>query len=274
MGKLTDDEIRHLIKRASIFQKFESQSPLKSAHLVDQDYETLFELADNLTINRKYIREAIIEHQGIEVEDPVNVDTGNQTDIHVVAHSNGVVDGTVFNEIKANLEYHFNTMGKVSRRNKRVFWKASPSGPARLFSMTNSPELEISQKDNQVKFSIRQNLSTLNKLYIFPSIAVFASFMMLSAVLFEQVGGDGKIPMMILPGIFLTASFFFSRFIKRRKLKRKDKLVELLGTFQQIVERHFLAGKSDSKSKGIIIIPDLDDIEAEDEVTLGEKTKS
>ena len=274
MGKLTDDEIRLLIKRASVFQKFNEQSPHKDSVFNEEDYQTLFEIADNLNLDRKYIKEALIEHQGIESEDPIKVDTGNQTDVHVTAQANGSIDGSVLNEIRANLEYHFNTVGKITRRNKKIFWKATPSGPSRLFSITNSPELEISQKDNRVKFSIRQNLSSLNKLFIFPSLLSFGALMMLAAVLFDQVGGDGRIPMTIIPGFFLTASFFFSRFVRGRKAKRKEKLVELLGTFQQIVERHFLAGKSESKTKDRIKIPDLDDIEVEETVTLGEKEKS
>ena len=274
MGKLTDDEIRLLIKRASVFQKFNEQSPHKNSLFNEEDYQTLFEIADNLNIDRAFIKEALIEHEGIETEDPIKVDTGNQTDIHVTAQAYGSVDGSVLNEIRANLEYHFNTVGKINRRNRKIFWKASPSGPSRLFSVTNSPEVEISQKNNRVNFSVRQNLSSFNKLYLFAFIPSFAAFMMLSAVLFDQVQGDGRIPMTIIPFFFLTACFFLTRFIRRRKRKQKDKLVELLGTFQQIVERHFLAGKSDSKSKERIKIPDLDDIEVEDEVTLGEKTKS
>lgn len=274
MGKLTDDEIRLLIKRASVFQKFNEQSPHTDSVFNEEDYETLFEIADNLNLDRKHIKEALIEHQGIESEDPIKVDTGNQTDIHVTAQANGSIDGSVLNEIRANLEYHFNTVGKITRRNKKIFWNATPSGPSRLFSITNSPELEVSQKDNRVKFSIRQNLSSLNKLFVFPAFAIFISFMMLAAVIFDQVQGDGRIPMTILPGFFLAASYFFSRFIKKRKLKRKEKLVELLGTFQQIIERHFLAGKSETKSRSRIKIPDLDDIEVEDEVTLSEKAKS
>ncbi|MBO6522935.1 MAG: hypothetical protein JJ971_03850 [Balneolaceae bacterium] len=274
MGKLTDDEIRLLIKRASVFQKFNEQSPHKNSVFNEEDYQTLFEIADNLNLDRQHIKEALIEHQGIETEDPIKVDTGNQTDVHVTAHANGSIDGSVLNEIRANLEYHFNTVGKITRRNKKIFWNATPSGPSRLFSITNSPELEISQKDNRVKFSLRQNLSSLNKFFFFPAFAVFISFMMLAAVIFDQVTGDGRIPMTILPGFFLTASYFFSRFIKKRKLRRKEKLVELLGTFQQIIERHFLAGKSENKSRERIKIPDLDDIEVEEEVTLGEKAKS
>lgn len=274
MGKLTDDEIRHLIKRASIFQKFENQSPRKRTLFVDEDYDTLFELADNLNLERKYIQEAIVEHIGVETEDPISVDTNNQTDVKITASANGFIDGATLNEIRANLEYHFNTVGKINRRNRKIFWKASPSGPSRLFSITSSPELEISQKNSRVHFTLKQNLNTLNKLFIFPAIATFAAFMMVSAVMFNQVSGDGFIPMLIIPAIFATSSFFFIRFVKRRKTKRKNTLIELVATLQQTVERHFKAGPKKESPKERIIIPDLDDIDVEEELTLGEKAKS
>ncbi|GAB5410461.1 MAG: hypothetical protein BalsKO_28260 [Balneolaceae bacterium] len=274
MGKLTDDEIRLLIKRASIFQKFEQQSPHKSAQFVDEDYETLFELSDSLNIDRKYIQEAIVEYFGVEIKDPVSVDTNNQTDINITASANGFIDGSTLNEIRANLEFHFNTVGKISRRNKKIFWKATPSGPSRLFSITNTPELEITQKNTQVHFSLKQNLSTLNKLFVFPTLATLAAFMITSAVMFNQVDGDGFIPMLFFSALFATGSFFFIRFVKKRKIKRKKTLIELVGNLQQVVERHFRATSKKGAPKERIIIPDLDDIEAEEEVTLGNKAKS
>lgn len=274
MAKLTDEEIRHIIKRASIFQKFESQSPRKNDHFVDEDYETLFEIADSLNLDRNYIQEAIVEHFGVETEEPVSVDTNNQTDLKITATANGYIDGTIMNELRANLEYHFNTVGKVSRRNKKIFWKATPAGPSRLFTITNSPEIEISQKKERVHFTLKQSLNTLNKLFILPAIVTFAAFMMLSAIIFNQVQGDGFIPMFIVSSIFLTSSFFFSRFIKKRKLKRKERLIELLGNLQQSVERHFVAGRNKSSDPSRIIIPDLGDIEAPEEVPLASKEKS
>ncbi len=274
MGKLTDDEIRHLIKRASIFQKFEHQSPHKSAHFVDDDYETLFDLADSLNVDRKYIQEAIVEHFGVETEDPISVDTNNQTDIKIAATANGFIDGATLNEVRANLEYHFNTIGKISRRNKKIFWQATPSGPSKLFNISTTPELEITQKKSQVHFALKQNLSTLNKLFIFPSFATLGAFMMTSGVIFGRAGDDGVIPMLIISGLLAVASFFFIRFVNRRKNKRKNKLIELAGILQQTVERHFRSGSKMASSKERIIIPDLDDIEAEEDVTLGEKAKS
>lgn len=274
MGKLTEEEIRHIIKRASVFQNFERQSPHKSAHFIDEDYQTLFEIADNLQVERKHIQEAIIEYFGVETEDPVSLDTNNQTDIKIKATANGYVDGTTLNEIRANLEYHFNTVGKISRRNKRIFWKASPTGPSILFSITNSPELEISQDKTRATFTLKQDFSTLNKLFFFPTIASLGAIMMTTAVMYNQVGGDGAIPMLIMSGFFVTASFFFTRFVKRRKIKRKEKLIELLGTLQQTVERHFRISTPQVKKKERISIPDLDEIDEELTVTSGAKVNT
>lgn len=274
MGKLTDDEIRHLIKRASIFQKFEHQSPHKSAHFSDEDYDTLFELADSLNVNRKYIQEAVVEHFGVETEEPVSIDTNNQTDIKIAASANGFIDGATLNEVRANLEYHFNTIGKISRRNKKIYWKATPSGPSKLFTISNSPEFEITQKNSQVHFALKQNLSTLNKLFVFPAFATLGAFMMTSGVIFGRAGDDGVIPMLIISGLLTAASFFFVRFVNRRKNRRKNKLIELVGTLQQTVERHFRSRSNMASSKERIIIPDLDDLEAEEEVTLSEQAKS
>ncbi|MFV1884133.1 MAG: hypothetical protein ACMZ7B_06585 [Balneola sp.] len=274
MGKLTEEDIRRIIKRASVFQKFEAQAPANVQPFLDDDFETLYELADNLNIDRRHINSAIQESVGFEIEEPVSLDTGSSSEFKISGRSNGALDGASLNEIRAHLEYHFNTVGKISRRGKRVFWKANPSGFSRLFSITNSPEVQLYQNGNQVEIELNQNLSTLNKLLIPPFLAVIGAIFMLTAVVYGQVDGDGNVPMTIISLLFFGLGFIANRFVRRRKQKRKNALKDLVATIQQTIERNFLASKTPSKEKRRIKIPDLDDIEVEDEVTLGEKAKS
>lgn len=273
MGKLTDDEIRRIVKRASIFQKFHEQSPNQSEPFLEDDYETIYEIADSLSVNRQFIKEALIEHEGIPIEDPVSIDTNNLSDAKILAFANGSVDGRLLNELRAQLEYHFNTMGKVSRRKNMLFWKAKPSGAGKLFEVSSSPKIQIEQDNGRVKLTMSQNLSTYNKLYIAVAGISFAALMLFAAVVFGQTGNDGVPPMLILSGLFLTSSFFLSRFINKKKKKKKEYLIELMEILQQTIERRFKAG-SLKQEKEKIIIPDLEDIEAEEELTLGEKAKS
>jgi hypothetical protein len=274
MGKLTEHEIRTIIKRASVFQKFSESSPRNERRsLMDEDLDSLFEIARNLDIDPHFVQEALIEHEGVETDAPVRIDTGSTSQIKIQAQANGSVDGTVLNEIRAHLEYHFNTVGRINRKNKKVTWKATPTGIARLFDISSSPSLVISQKESKVQFEFTQDISTLNKLYLIPGAFTFGAIMFLTAIIYGQVTGDGVIPMGILSTIFLTGSFFFSRFIRKRKNKRKEKLVDLIETLQQSVERHFVAGRR-STTRGSIEIPEVEDIETEHDLTKDDKIRT
>ena len=279
MGKLTEEELKRIIKRASVLQHFHDQSPIKHSPFTEDDYEDLYEIARNLDIKPHFIKEALLEYEGFPVDDPVFLETDNSHQVDIRAQANGGLDGALLNELKAQLEYHFNTMGKLSRRKNRVLWKASPSVPARFFAVNNSPELEIIEKPGRMEFRLKQSLKTYNKFYL-PAIgATFAAFMLFAAVVFGEAGND-EAPMLVMSGVFLAGSFFYSRFIRSRKMKKKNKLFDLMEVIQQIAERKFRAGsmKEKQREKPPVSIPDLEDIEVKNdeeiEININKKVQS
>lgn len=273
MGKLTEDEIRRIVKRASIFQKFYEQAPPRADNPLPEDDQTLYEIADSLNIDRHFIKEALTEHKGIALDDPVRIDTNSNHKVELFAHANGSLDGSLVNELKAQLEYHFNTIGAVSRRKNRIFWKATPAGPSKFLTIANSPELILEEANGRVKLTLKQSLKTLNKLLLPAIAATFGGFMMISAVIFDRAGNDVE-PMLIVGSMFIAGAFLFSRFVRGRKNKRKERLTELVEVLQQTIERRFRAGKpKEQKETETISIPDLADIEIEDEIEITPQKK-
>lgn len=270
MGKLTNDEMKEIIRRASILQKFHEQS-LGQRNRQEAPDDPVFEIGDSLKIKRHFIQEALLEYEGIQVEDPVVVDTNSSSQVEIQGYANGSIDGSLLNEIRAQLQYHFNTVGALSRRKGNIYWKANPAFPARLFDITRTPELEIKEKNGRVKLSMRQSLKTLNKLY-FPPIGVsFGAFMMFAAVVFDQAGND-EAPMLIVSAILLLGSFGFSRLVKALKRRRKRQLLELVETIQQIMERRFQAGKYKEQQKPEINMEEFQDIDELDEIEIKHHT--
>lgn len=146
MGRLTNDELKQIIKRASILQRYHEQSLSGSQVPEPEDIEPVFEIGHNLDIKRHFIKQALIEYEGIPIDEPVIVDTQSFTEAEIQGYANGPMDGALLNEIRAQLEYHFNTVGAVSRRKGNIYWNAMPAFPAKLFATTRSPELEIKKK--------------------------------------------------------------------------------------------------------------------------------
>lgn len=274
MGKLTEEEIRKIIKRASVFQKFSEQSPHNTAPFLKDDFNTIYEISDSLNLKRQFVNEALLEHEGIPIEDPISIDTGNQSDVEILAQANGIIDGGLLNELRAQLEYHFNTVGKIARRKNRVFWKAKPAGPSKFFDITSSPQLELENSKGSVKLKLTQNLRTYNKLFLPIAALSFGAFMMFASIVYGVADNDGVAPMLIISAMFLTGSFFFARFIKKKKLKRKESLKELMEILQQTIERRFRTSSSKEKKKERINIPDLDGFEEDITVTSSTKLKT
>lgn len=266
MGKLTTDEMKEIVRRASILQKFHEQSLGSYKTLQHEDDDPIFEIADSLNIKRHFIQEALLEYEGITIEDPIMIDNNSSSQVEIQGYANGPIDGSLLNELRAQIEYHFNTVGTLNRRKGKIYWKAKPSFPFKLLDISRTPELEIHQQKGRVKLTMRQSLKTLNKLYLPPIAFTFGAFMLFAAVVLEVAGNEAP-PMLIVSGIFLAGSFGFSRFVRSLKRRKKKKLLELVETLQQIMERRFRSGRL-KEEKASIDIEEFQHLNEEEEIEI------
>jgi hypothetical protein len=258
MGKLSDDEIRQIVQKASLLEKFGEEGSSKKQSDSNDEIDSLYKITDDIGIPRRFVYEAYIERAGIPVHEPLVIDNNDFNSTEVVGFAKGSLDKELFNELKGQVEYYFNTLGTVTRRRNKTIWKAKPVGPSKLIASSNSPEVEFEQVDGSTKIKVSQSLKTLNKLYL-PSIAAaLGGFMMYAAVIFERAGNDAA-PMLIISTLILTGAFLYTRFVNSRKKKRKKNLQELVETLQGKIERHLKStiDKSvDEKNSAQIEIPE------------------
>lgn len=254
----SEDEIKRIIQKAQLLQKFgdDLSSEVKD---LPEDIGHIYKIAEDLNIPKKYVYEAYLEHSGISIHEPIIVDNNDQTTTEIVGFAHGSINKPLLNELKSQVEFHFNTLGEVSHRRNKTVWKAKPVGPAKLFASASSPEVEFEQMDGSSKITVRQSLKTLNKLYLPSLLAGFGGFMLLAAVIFDRVGNDTG-PALIFSGLIIAASLGFAKFVKGRKTKKKTNLKELTETLQGKIERHFKASFITSeKTKQKIEIPEPDE---------------
>ena len=237
MGKLSDNEIRQIVQKASLLQKFgEADSSKKNADS-NEEIQSLYEITDDLGIPRPFVYEAYVEQAGIPIQEPMVIDNNDFNSTEIVGFAKGTVDKELFNELKGQIEYHFNVLGTVTRRRDKIIWKAKPAGPSKFIALANSPEVEFEKLDGSTKIKVFQSLKTINKLYLPAIAATFGGFMLFSGAIFNQFSGDVA-PPMIVSALILSASVFFTRFVNGRKKKRKKNLQELTETLQGKIERH------------------------------------
>lgn len=256
MGTLNQYEKELIIEKAALLQKISESSGTSSADFESTALTELFGITDDLNLNREMVREAYIEYLGIPVNDPVIVDTGDASSAEVIGRASGRIDREVLTELKAQTEYHFNTVGSISSRKNKLIWKARPSGPSRLFASTESPEVHFEQRDSETLIRVKQSLKTHNKFYLPGLMGAMISLGMLGAVIFSRAGNE-EAPMVVIGILFGIGSFFYSKFITNRKKKAKRKLADLTETLQGIMERRFKVVRGESRDNRSIETGDL-----------------
>jgi hypothetical protein len=273
MGKLSDDEIRQIVQKATLLQKFGEEGATKDPSDSNEEIQSLFEITDDIGIPRRFVYEAFVEQNGIPVQEPIVVDNHDFNSTQVVGFANGSVDKELFNELKGQIEYHFNTLGTVTRRRNKIVWKAKPVGPSKFIASSSSPEVAFESIDGNTKINVSQSLKTTNKLYIPGMAAAFGGFMLFAGTLFGQTGSDVA-PPLIISLLIITASTFFARYVNGRKKKRKKNLQELTETLQGKIERHLkstVSLRTDNKDSAQIEIPENE--YEEESVEIDSKTK-
>lgn len=235
MSNLKEEEIRRIVNRATMFQKFYGSLAQQPVSKFENEYPHLFEITDSLNLDRAFVCEALLEHQGIPVEEPMMLDAGFNN-AEAIGFSSGDLNSETLKELRAQVEYHFNTVGELKLRKNKTTWKATPHGLARFISSQNSPEVDFELSGNALKITAKQSMKTVNKFYLPALGGLFGGIMMFAATVMGQMGNDevaGMIGCMVILGI----TFLYSRFIHKRKKKRKDRLGDLIERLQQILTR-------------------------------------
>jgi hypothetical protein len=267
MANLKEEEIRRIVNRATMFQKFYGTSSQQPVTKLEKEYPHLFEVTDSLNLDRAFVCEALLEHHGIPVEEPIILDAGF-SNAEVLGFSSGDLNPETLKELKAQIEYHFNTVGELKHRKNKTSWKATPKGLSRYISSQNSPEVDFELSGNALKVTAKQSMRTFNKFY-FPALAAaFGSVMFFAGSIFGQMGNDGEVGI-ILSVIFGFTAFLYSRFMNKRKKKKKNRLVDLVERLQQILARRQKVSFSDSQK---IFIPE-DEYDRVDEFEIKDTKK-
>jgi|AntRauTorcE11897_2_1112592.scaffolds.fasta_scaffold00064_52 hypothetical protein len=275
MSKLTDDEIRDIVKKASLLQKFGEHVSDKSSAEPDKEVKQLFEITDELGLPRKYAYEAYLEYSGVPVHEPFLADTLDFNSAKAIGFAHGTVDKELLNELKNHAEYHFNTMGDISHRRNKIMWKAKPSGVSRMIASASSPKIEFEQVDGSTKITVSQSLKTHNKLYLPSILAGFGGFLLLAAVIFGLPGNNEIAPMLLISALIILTSLFFARFVNSKAKNKKKNLLELTETLQGKIERHFKASTTAKEEvKREINLPKTEDDMEELDITASTKSRS
>ncbi len=269
MGNLKEEEVRHIVNRATMFQKFYGSSVQQPSKKFEREYAHLFEITDSLKLDRGFVTEALLEYHGVPVEEPITLDAGfNKAE--VLGFSSGELTPDTLRELRGQIEYHFNTIGEIKHRKNKTRWKVKPTGLSRFIASQNSSEVIMESSGAGLKITASQSMKTANKFYLPALAGIFTSVMMFAAAVFEQGGSDNE-GFLIGSAFFLGVSVLYTRFINKRKKKRKARLAELVERLQQILERRQKVNMT-TEPESTISIPE-NEYDGFDEIEIKESSK-
>ncbi len=268
-----DDEIRKILNRAA-----QLQNRVTSGGGVGEPLglEEIEKIAQESGLSAEYVRQAVIEYEGVPVEEPFFIDTGNRNKVELLGFSRGTLDSKTWAELRSVIEFEFDTPGSVNRRPDGIIWRAKPVGIFKILTIRKSPEVEIRSSGRQSAVKVRQDLRTYR-------IADFPGYLAaVIAIGLAAIGlNEGAIEALMIGAIFGGLSYLLFRLSNKLREKVRRKLKETTEQLQSIINRRYTASRQfeerDSQhdnEKSVDISAEINDRQAEKEESDSEQSGS
>lgn len=243
MGSYDEQDLKRIIKRAAELQQRSGGPDSISRPHTELSLDEIQDIAREMGVSPDFVREAALEYEGIPVEEPLALDTGDKYRKELIAFVKGELDQKTWAEMRSIIEYHFDAPGKVARRPKGIKWKAQPKGISKWLATRKSPEVEVKSSGGQTSIRIRKSLKTYQKLTWPGWFFVGVAFMIFAIMIAEQPSDGGSV-FGIMMGIAasLGAAQLFRKWAQRKVRKAGKELREVMEQLQTIVARRFRAG--------------------------------
>lgn len=234
-----ETDIRKILNRAFELQSRREESAGGSMP-VDQKLtlEEIEQIARELDLPAEYVRHAAMEYEGIPTKEPLFIETDGPHKVELLGFVNGRPDQKAWAELRAIIEYHFDSPGKVRRRPDGITWEARPQGVLKFLHTRKSPRVEIKSSGDSSTIRIRQNLKTYGRL-LYPAYASLAGAAMLVAVAMTE-----SAPEVLFMSAFLVGTAQIFRFFSdRKKRKTREHLKDMMEQLQTILTRRSSAAE-------------------------------
>lgn len=232
MSNYSERDIKAIISRAAeLQQRSKSQYPENKDNSLS--LEEVEEIAREVGVSTAFVREAALEYEGIPVEEPLLLDTGNSHDAVVVGFVRGELDKKTWAELRSIIEYEFDAPGKVRRRPNGIIWEAQPKGILRVLKTRSSPRVEINYGRGRSAIRIKKNLKTYDKL-LYPAFVAWTAAVFLTTLLVIE---EAPPPIFFLAAVSAGIGELFRRWKNRRKNKEKQRLKDIMEQLQTIFAR-------------------------------------
>ncbi|MDZ7691628.1 MAG: hypothetical protein U5K69_10975 [Balneolaceae bacterium] len=235
-----DKEIKQILSRAHELQQQAEGTAKVESDSQALSLEEIKEVARESGLSAEYVQQAAIEFEGVPVEEPFFLDTGNSHEVELLGFAKGELNKKTWAELRSIIEYHFDSPGKVTRRPDGIVWEAKPQGILKFLHTRKSPKVDVSGTGTKTTIRIKQNLKTIQRLMV-PGYAAFAAAAGFAGVGLAQGAPEG----FIFGGVLLGVAKVFQYWTQRKKQKARKSLKEAMEQLQTIVTRRFTASQKE-----------------------------
>lgn len=236
----SDKEIKQILSRAYELQKQAEGAAKIASDSQALSLEEIKEVARESGLSAEYVQQAAIEFEGVPVEEPFFLDTGNSHEVELLGFAKGELNKKTWAELRSIIEYHFDSPGKATRRPNGIVWEAKPKGVLKFLHTRKSPKVEVSGTGSKTTIRIKQNLKTIQRLMV-PAYLAFAAAAALMGIGLAEEAPEG----FVFGGILLGVARLFQYWTDRKKQKARKSLKEAMEQLQTIVTRRFTASQKE-----------------------------
>jgi len=245
-------DIYTILKRAVQLQG-DKEGYLGSADSVeDLSLKEIEEIARESGVSAEFVRQAVIEYDGVPVEEPLLIDTGNRRLIEILGFAKGDINKKTWTEVIAEIEKQLNTKGSVKRRPDRLTWVEDVRGIKKFLPLSAPARVDISLKSGQRSIRLLKKLPAQFFLRGTSLLGFGASVFLLSLLLSGNVTRFNISPSIIFAVLFAIAGMGSWKLAESFRERTKQRYKDLVESLQTIVTRNHQASDTYTSTEKVI----------------------
>lgn len=231
-----DKDLKTILARAVEIQNRTKGSDLISGSQEKLSLEDIEEIARESGLSPEYVRHAAVELEGVSIEEPFFLDTGNNHDTELLGFATGRLDQKAWAELRSIIEQEFGSFGRVNRRAGKIIWTAKPTGIFKSLRSGKTPSVEIKTSGYKSAIRIKKSLKSFNKL-LYPGYAALVGSIMMFTLMLDT----NDVSIFFAIAALLGISRLFFKWRDNLKAKSKEKLRDTMAQLQTIITRRYTA---------------------------------
>lgn len=245
-------DIHTILKRAVQLQGEKDRFAGSIGSVENLTLEEIEQIARESGVSAEFVRQAVLEYDGVPVDEPLLIDTGNRRMTEILGFAKGEINKKTWTELVAEIEKQLNARGSVKRRPDRLTWVEDVRGLKKFSPLSTPARVDISLKSGQRTIRLLKKLP----LQIFlRGISLFgfglAAFL-LSFMLSGQANAYDVPPFLIFSVLSALGSIGVWKLAERFRERTKQHYKDLVESLQTIVTRNHQASDGFSSSEKVI----------------------